>query len=120
MNTQNRIIWNTIFTHPLSILPSDKMEFLNLFSYMPSKGIGSIFIETGKVDLAKDILKKIVGDHEWAYYPDGFISDSFYDEEFYYGKFEVEPEQLKHFFLMMINENIKVIECGFSSQNDII
>jgi hypothetical protein len=113
MNIQNKIIWNTIFTNPISISPSDKADFINLFTHLPHKGVGSVFVETGKVEATKEILKKIIGDDEWRYYPRGFISDSFYDKDFYYGKFDVEPEQLEKFFLTMINENIRIINCGF-------
>lgn len=113
LNFKDEIIWNLIFTGSDDILPSQKEEFLSSFSGMPDKGYGNIYIEKGKVDEAEAILRSIVDEFEWKYYPDGFITDGFYDFHFYYGKFDVEPAQMMSFFKKMIKQNIKIYQCGF-------
>lgn len=117
MNEQdkNRLIWRSIYDASSVILPSEKESFIKSVSRMPEKGYGCILIEKGKVQQSKAILEKIVGEYEWEYYPEGFITDDFFDEHFYYGKFEVEHEQLVTFFNKLIKENIVVIECGFKT-----
>ena len=94
----NSILWRSLFSGVMT--EEEKTKFIRTHS-MPDKGMGGIEVAEQDVDKAISILKEQVGEFEWDYYPEGFISSS-YDNSFYYGKFEVED---LHGYLQKLIEN---------------
>lgn len=111
MSISNKTIWRIINEHPNVLTENEIKYFIQLVSYMPDKGCGCILVEKGHVEKAIGILREFVGEFEFEYYPDGFITDTFLDSNFYYGKFEIEnlPELIDKF----ISGGIKIIDLRF-------
>lgn len=94
----NRILWKSLYAGVMT--EEEKNMFIQSHT-MPDKGYGTVQVIESDVDKAITILKEHVGEFEWDYYPEGFISSD-YDEYFYYGKFEIEDF---HGYLFKLIEN---------------
>lgn len=103
------ILWRSL--HSGLFYDNEKLEFIEHFN-MPDKGYGVIQVPADKVELSISLLKDFVGQEEFHYYVDGFISHI--DEPVYYGKFEIE--KLYDFINLLLKNDIKITNILFSEE----
>lgn len=103
------LLWRSLHA---GILDSDEqLDFIHSF-HMPDKGYGFIQVANADIEQSLELLKTFVGENEFNYYVTGFISDVHYP--IYYGKFEIED--LSAFLFLLLENEIKIINCSFSEE----
>jgi hypothetical protein len=97
---------------------SPELNVGNLAKDMPMKGEGIFKIhDEEKIPLAYEILKDHVGEFEFEYCPDDFITAGRFSDYQYYGKFEIE--NLDELYEKMAEKGVIVIKADFMSQLDL-
>jgi len=104
---QKKLLLRIMQQQPDLLTQAEKEDIVNSIAIMDFKGCGGFHVGTGQKTRAIELIKQHVGEFEFEYFSDSFVSETELPSD-YYGKFEIE--NLSDLFFLFFKENVIVID----------